>query len=111
MVELYKTAADFTGSGFIPYVYSVADAVPGLFSIIIFCVWLFGTAGVYFAILNGTARKRFFQAMLSMSFVSFLLSLLIAAMNSVEMNLLSGYWVGFYILMTVTSYFLLDRYE
>ena len=46
-----------------------------------------------------------------MSFVTFLLSLLIASMNEASFTFLSGYWVAFYILMTLISWFILDRYK
>ena len=110
MVELYKTAIDFNGTGLTPYAAAVETAVPGFFAIVIFCIWIFGTAGSYFAILNSSGKKRFWQSLTAMSFVSFLLSLLVAAMNSTQVTYLSGYWVGFYILMTGSSYYLLDKY-
>ena len=112
MVELYKTAADFSNmTGLMPYAASVETAVPGFFSILIFCVWIFGTAGSYFAVLTTTGRKRFWQSLTALSFVCFLSSLLVSAMNTATISFLSGYWVGFYILMTVVSYYLLDKYQ
>lgn len=111
MTELYRTAADFTGTGLIPYFAAIESAVPGFFSIVLFVIWMFGTAGVYFTILSTTGKKRFFPALTSLSFVTFLLSLLVTAMNNTEVTFLTGYWIGFYILMTVVSYFLLDNYN
>jgi hypothetical protein len=111
MVEMYKTAADFTGTGLLPYLYSIESAVPGFFTILTFCIWIFGTAASYFSILNNSGRKGILQSLTAMSFVSFLVALLFSALNSSEMTILSGYWVGFYILMTVTSYYLMDHLD
>lgn len=111
MVEKYKVMADFGGQGIIPLMKSIVTAIPPFFPVILFMIWILGTASTYFAILKSTGKKRFWNCLTAMSFATFLLSLLIAAMNEASFTFLSGYWVGFYILMTLASYFLLDRYK
>jgi hypothetical protein len=111
MVTKYSVMSDFGGQGIIPLMKSIITAVPPFFSIVLFMVWIFGTASSYFAILKITGKKRFWHSLTAMSFATFLLSLLIAAMNEASFVFLSGYWVGFYILMTLASFFLLDRYK
>lgn len=111
MVAKYLVMADFGGSGIIPLMKSIITAIPPFFSIILFMIWILGTASSYFSILKLTGKKRFWQSLTSMSFATFLLSLVIAAMNEASFTFLSGYWVGFYILMTLASFFLLDRYK
>jgi len=111
MVNKYDVMSDFGGSGVIPLLKSIITAIPPFFSIILFMVWLLGTASSYFAILKTTGKKRFWHSLTAMSFVTFLLSLVLAAMNEANFTYLSGYWVGFYILMTMASFFLLDRYK
>ena len=111
MVAKYLVMADFGGSGIIPLMKSIITAVPPFFSIILFMIWILGTASSYFSVLKLTGKKRFWQSLTAMSFSTFLLSLLIAAMNEASFTFLSGYWVGFYILMTLASFFLLDRYK
>ena len=107
----YKTMLDYGGVGVIPLFKSIVTAIPPFFSILLFFIWILGTASAYYAILSFSGKKRFWECFTSMSFVTFLLSLTIVAMNEAEFTFLSGYWVAFYILMTVISYFLLDRYK
>lgn len=111
MVEKYKTMADFGGVGVVPVLSAIVTAIPQFFPILLFIIWLFGTGGSYFAILKTTGRKRFWHSLTSFSFVTFLMSLLVAGMNTTDITFLSGYWVGFYILMTGVSFILLDRYK
>ena len=114
-MEQYKTMADFGGTGFIPLASSVVTAVPNFFPMMIFVLlWIGGTLGTFFAILKLTSRNRFFHAWTGWSFVCFLSSLLIAGMNNYGGNgitYLSGYWVAFYIFMTLLAWFLLDKYK
>lgn len=110
-MQQYKTMADFGGVGIVPLLSAIVTAIPPFFSIVLFVLWLFGTGGSYFAILKTTGRKRFWHSLTAMSFVTFLMSLLIAGMNTAEITYLSGYWVGFYILMTIASFVMLDRYK
>jgi len=111
MVEKYKTMADFGGVGFMALFESVVTAVPLFFPITLFMIFLFGSGSSYFVILNNTGKKRFWHSLTAMSFVTFLLSLTIAAMNTATTEYLSGYWVGFYILMTIGSWFMLVNYK
>ena len=108
---LYKTMEDFGNIDLINMFKSIATAIPEFFSISIFLIWIFFTAASYFTILKTTGKKRFLHSLVAMSFISFLLSLLIAAMNEVDFVFLNGYWVGFYILMTVSSVYLLTQYK
>jgi len=110
-MEMYPTANDFSGSGLIPLLSAIVSAVPRFFSVLLFVIWIFGSASSYFAILKLTGKKRFWHTLTALSFISFLASLLIAGMNNAETTFLSGYWVGFYTLMVVLSYYLLDRYK
>jgi len=112
MVTKYKVMADFGGQGIIPLLKSIITAIgTPFFSIILFMIWILGTASSYFAILNFTGKKRFWHSLTAMSFATFLMSLILAGMNEESFTFLSGYWVGFYILMTLASFFLLDRYK
>ena len=107
----YKVATDFSGDGFIPIVKSVVTAIPPFFSISLFLFWIFGTASSYFVILKTTGKKRFLHTFTAMSFVSFIASLILVALNESSFTYLSGYWVGFYIVMTIVAYILLDNYK
>lgn len=110
-MEKYKTMLDFGGVGIIPLLSAIVTAIPPFFPVVLFMIWLFGTGGSYFAILKTTGKKRFWHSLTAFSFITFLLSLLIAGMNTAETTFLSGYWIGFYILMTIASFVLLDRYK
>ena len=105
------TMADFGGQGVIPMLQAIITSVPPFFSLFIFCVWIFGTASSYFAIAKLTGKKRFWHALTAMSFICFLLSLTIVAMNQVDFVFLSGYWVGYYILMILGSWYMLSNYK
>ncbi len=110
-MQKYKTMLDFPDStGVIPILNSIVTAIPPFFSIILFAIWLLGSGASYFAILKTTGKKRFWACLTSMSFVCFLLSLVIASMNNV-IEFLNGYWVGFYILMTLISWYMLSNYK
>jgi len=111
-MQKYKIMTDFNSTvGAMPLLQSVVTAVPMFFPVTLFMIFLLGTASSYFAILKSTGKKRFFHSLTAMSFITFILSLTIAAMNTTTTTLLSGYWVAFYILMTVMSYFLLSNYK
>lgn len=110
-MQKYLTMESFGGVGIIPLMKAIVTAIPPFFSIILFFVWLLGTASSYYSILMFTGKKRFWHSLTAMSFVSFLMALIIAAMNEASFTFLNGYWVGFYILMTLFSYICLDRYK
>lgn len=110
-MQKYLTMADFGGVGIIPVLKSIITIIPNFFSIIIFFIWILGSASSYYAILRLTGKKRFWHSLTSMGFISFLLSLIIVAMNETTFTFLSGYWVAFYLLMTMVSWVLLDRYK
>jgi hypothetical protein len=110
-MEKYKTMTDFGGVGIVSLLSAIVTAIPPFFPVVLFMIWLFGTGGSYFAILKTTGKKRFWHSLTAFSFITFLLSLLIAGMNTAEITFLNGYWIGFYILMTIASFVLLDRYK
>jgi len=110
-MDYYKIVADFPDESYIvALIYSVASAVPLFFPITLFVIWLFGAGASYFAILRSTGRKRFFHVITAFSFASFILSLLFASLNGAVI-VMSGYWVGFYALMTGLSYLGLSFYK
>ena len=112
LMEKYKTIIDFPNvDGIMKVIYSVVTAIPPFFPIMLFVFWLGGAAISYFAVLQITGRKRFWHCLTAMSFSCFLLSLLLAAMNTTTIKILDGYWVGFYILMTLVSWWLLSNYK
>ena len=107
-----QTAADFAGSGLIPYMSAISTAIPPFWAIVTFVLWVVINAASYFAILKTTGKKRFFHSFTAVSFVMFLFSLLIAAMNGInDITFLSGYWVAFYLLWTVIGWYLLEAYK
>jgi hypothetical protein len=110
-MDYYKTVADFPDQSYImAFIYSVASAMPLFFPITLFVIWLLGGGASYFAILRSTGRKRFFHVATAFSFACFILSLLFASLNG-AVQVLSGYWVGFYALMTGLSYLGLSFYK
>jgi len=111
MVEKYKVMSDFGEITLTNMFKSICTAVPEFFSVMLFFIWVFFSGASYFLILKTTGKKRFWHVLTAMSFVNFLLSLLIAAMNEVSFVFLNGYWVGFYILMMVVSLFMLNQYK
>jgi len=110
-MDQYKIASDFSGSGLIRYMSSLTTAIPVFWPFLLFIFWVSTNAASYFAILKLTGKKRFFHTFVSTSFVYFIISVIIASMNDVTTTFLSGYWVGFYILMTLLGWFLLDNYK
>lgn len=110
-MDKYLTMVDFGGTGVIPLLKSIVTAIPMFFPTLLFFIWILGSASSYFAIYNFTGKKRFWHSLTAMSFAMFISSLLIAGMNEVSFTFLSGYWVAFYILMTLMSWFLLSNYK
>jgi hypothetical protein len=112
IMEKYKTMADFNNTvGVMPIMSAVVTAVPIFFPLTLFCVFIFGTGTSYYMILKSTGKKRFFHSLTAMAFITFLASLIVASMNTATITYLSGYWVGFYIVMTLISWLLLDSYK
>lgn len=109
-MEKYKVMSDFGGVGVVPLLDSVVTAVPIFFPVMLFMILLVGTGTAYFSILKTTGKKRFWHCLTAMSFSTFIASLIIASMNS-TITYLSGYWVGFYILMVIASYYMLSNYK
>lgn len=111
MVSQWKTMTDFGSVGILPLTESVVNAIPIFFPVTLFVVWLFLSGASYTTILKATGKKRFWHTLTATSFVIFLSSLLIAGQNSSVTTFLNGYWVGFYILMTLASWFMLSNYK
>lgn len=112
MVNQYLVSTDFNGTGLVPVMSAVNTAIPPFWGFMLFVLWVVLNAAAYFSILKLTGRKRFFHTFTASSFVFFLISLVIAAMNNVnDITFLSGYWVAFYILMTVIGWFMLKEYK
>lgn len=110
-MDMYKVAADFNGTGLVPIMSSVSTAVPQFWSFLLFMFWVAMSAASYFAILKLTGKKRFWHTFTSTSFVIFISSVIIASMNTTTITFLSGYWIGFYLLMIVIGWFLLENYK
>jgi len=110
-MEKYLIASDFNGTGMIPIMSSVSTAVPQFWSFLLFIFWLTMNAASYFAILKLTGKKRIWHTFTATSFVFFIVAVIIASMNTATTVFLNGYWVGFYILMTLVGWFLLDNYK
>lgn len=111
-MDYYRTIDDFsTTSKTLAFFQSIASAVPTYFPMFLFLVWIFGSASSYFVILKTTGKKRFFHSVTAMSFIMFIVALLLASMNTTEVTILNGYWVGFYILMTLFSWYGLTQYK
>jgi len=110
-MEKFKTMADFGGVGVIPLLSAIVTAVPVFFPVMLFAIWIFLSGASYYTILKTTGKKRFWHSLTAVSFICFLSSLLIAGMNTTALTFLSGYWVGFYILMTLASWYMLSNYK
>lgn len=108
----YKTMADLsTTPTFLSFFQSITLAVSVFFPLLIFMFWLLGSASSYYVILKTTGKKRFFHVLTSLSFVMFIVSLLLASMNTAEITIMSGYWVAFYIVSTILSWYGLTQYK
>lgn len=113
-MDYYTTMADLTAEGVTPilaFFQSIALAVPMFYPLVIFLFWILGSASSYFIILKTTGKKRFFHTITAMSFVMFLVSLFLSAMNTAEVTIMSGYWVAFYIIATAFSWYGLTQYK
>lgn len=111
-MDFYKTIADFPDASFImAVIFSIVSAVPPFFAVALFVIWMFGSASSYFAILRFTGRKRFFHVTTAFSFAVFILSILFSSLNTAEIQVMNGYWVIFYALMTGLSYLGLSFYK
>lgn len=108
----YLLAADFSGTGIIPYLSAITTAIPPFWAITLFVLWLFINGASYFAILKSTGKKRFLHTVTATTFAVFLMSIPLAAMNGINsLTFLSGYWVAFYLLLTVIFWYLLENYK
>ena len=110
-LDQYKTMEDFGGVGVVPLLDSIVSAVPVFWDVTLFVLWLMLSGASYFVMLKTTGKKRFWNAITAVSFIMFIASLLIAAMNHDGITYLAGYWVGFYVLMTMASWYMLSNYK
>lgn len=112
-MQKYQTFSNFSNGsiGAIPVIQSVVTAVPVFFPVTLFMFWLLVAGSSYFTILKTTGKKRFWNSLTASSFVTLVLSLVIASMNTATTVLLEGYWIGFYILMTLASWYMLSNYK
>lgn len=110
-MQKYLEYTDFNGTGLVPIMSAVTTAVPLFWPLLFFVFWIAINGASYFAILKLTGKKRFFQTFVATSFIIFLGTVIIAAMNTTTIIFLSGYWVAFYLLMTVIGWFLLHHYK
>ena len=107
----YKTMADFGTVGVVPMLEAVVTAVPIFFPMTLFLIWILGSGASYFTILKFTGKKRLWHSLTGMSFAVWIMSLVVSAMNTATTTFLSGYWVGFYILMVLASWFMMANYK
>jgi hypothetical protein len=110
-MQKYLEYTDFNGTGLVPIMSAVSTAVPLFWSLLLFVFWIAINGASYFAILKLTGKKRFFHTIVATSFVIFLGSIMISSMNTASIIFLRGYWVAFYLLMTVIGWFLLHHYK
>lgn len=111
-MQKYLLAESFNGTGLVPYLSSVSTAVPPFWAITFFVLWLFINAASYFAILKSTGKKRFLHTTTATSFVVFLMTIPVAALNGTNnITYLEGYWVAFYLLMTAIFWYILGKYK
>lgn len=108
---VYKTIQDFPNQS-VPMAItsSVVTAVP-FFAVTIFLIWLIAPAAAFFAIRKITGKNRYWHSITAMSFICFLSSLTIAMMNTDTLKYIEPYWIAFYILATVGSWFMLKNYK
>ena len=109
-MQKYLEYTDFNGTGLMPIMSAVSTAVPLFWALLLFVFWIAINGASYFAILKLTGKKRFFHTFVASSFVMFLGALIITAQNN-AVTFLSGYWVAFYLVMTVIGWFLLHHYK
>lgn len=110
-MDKLTTISDLSTTGSLALMQSLALAMPSFFPILLFMIWIFGTAASYFVMLKTTGRKRFWNALTAMSFGTFILSILLTAMNTTVVTILDGYWVAFFILTTLFSWWGLNQYK
>jgi len=110
-MQKYLDYTDFEGTGLIPILSSVSTAVPLFWPLLFFVFWISINGASYFAILKLTGKKRFFHTFVATSFIMFIGSLVVSSINTSSVVFLNGYWVAFYLLMTVIGWFLLHHYK
>jgi hypothetical protein len=110
-MQKYLEYTDFNGTGLVPIMSAVSTAIPLFWALLLFVFWIAINGASYFTILKLTGKKRFFHTFVATSFVMFLASIVMSAQNTSTITFLSGYWVAWYLLMTVIGWFLLQQYK
>lgn len=110
-MQKYLEYTDFSGTGLVPIMSAVSTAVPLFWPLLLFVFWIAINGASYFAILKLTGKKRYFHTFVATSFIMFLASTIVASMNTATIIFLSGYWIAFYLLMTVGGWLLLHYYK
>jgi len=85
-MDQYKVAADFDGSGMIPIMSSVTTAIPAFWPFLLFIFWIATNGASYFAIAKLTGKKRFWHTFTATSFVYFIISVIVASMNTADIE-------------------------
>lgn len=110
-MDKYKVMADFNSTGIKSLTDPIVSAMPLFWPILLLFFWMFLSAASYYVILKTTGKKRFWHSTTAVSFVFFIISLILSSINTIELVYLSGYWVAFYIIMTLVSWKLLSNYK
>jgi len=110
-MQKYLEYTSFEGQGLVPIMSAVTTAVPLFWPLLLFVFWIAINGASYFAILKLTGKKRYFHTFVATSFIMFLASIIVASMNTTTIIFLNGYWVSFYLLMTVGGWLLLHYYK
>ena len=108
---MYKTMNDLGGLSIHNALVMISLAVPYFFEFFCFFLLITLIGGLYFAAYNYSGKRRFFNSLSSASFVTLLVSVLLALNNTLEYTILNGLWVVFYIVITIISYIMLTYYK
>ena len=107
MVNKYNVS-EISSTGLIGITDTVVNAVPSFFPILIFIIWILGTLIIYVSNMKASNEKNIKGSLLAMSFVCFILSLIISSLNTTTITYLSYYWIIFYIVAIGFIYLLID---
>jgi hypothetical protein len=108
MVDVCKTIADYSSSnGAMPLLYSVRDCVPYAFPSLLFTIFLVLFAGQYYLIKNRTGRAKILIAILSSSFVTTVLSTILALTQLIKYQVVLFY--TFILIMSFIAFKLSDE--
>lgn len=109
-MEKLTLASDFTGEGLIPYIYAISQATNGtFFQIMLIFLFLVITGASYYAIYSTTGNRLFWECITASGFVCFILSILLFMLNTVNITVISIYWIIFYILIIVAGFWFMNK--